>query len=246
MYELDFDNGNENLTESQPVGQVKPPPWLLTFADVTALLLAFFVMLFSMSDLQTERWATIASQVSTQETLAADQVVPIPQATETVGAVKVIEALPLEYLANVLQEKLSEDEILKRAVLHRLDRLVIVSLPSDALFPPGKAELTDQAHEALFRLGGVISTLGNKIDVHGHTDPDPTTDSDYDSKWAMSIARAITVAKKFRETGYVRKITMLGLADSRFTHLDPNLPEETRNRLARRVDVVVHPTTGEQ
>src|SRR3546814_6395339 len=62
----------------------------------------------------------------------------------------------------------------------------VVSLPSDLLFLPGKAELQPAAREALFRMGGVIATVGNRIDVHGHTDPDPHPDSAYPSKWALS------------------------------------------------------------
>ena len=38
--------------------------WLVTFADVIALLLAFFVMLFSMSNIKTEPWNVIISQIS--------------------------------------------------------------------------------------------------------------------------------------------------------------------------------------
>ena len=42
--------------------------WLVTFADVIALLLAFFVMLFSMSNIKTETWNVIISQISSSET----------------------------------------------------------------------------------------------------------------------------------------------------------------------------------
>src|SRR3546814_16502077 len=92
----------------------------------------------------------------------------------------------------------------------------VVSLPSDLLFLPGKAELQPAAREALFRMGGVIATVGNRIDVHGHTDPDPHPDSAYPSKWALSLARAVAVARELKRTGYVRDVTVLGLADSRY------------------------------
>src|SRR3546814_18306164 len=63
-------------------------------------------------------------------------------------------ALPLDYLAHVLEEKLLHDAVLKDARIHQLDRQLVVSLPSDLLFLPGKAELQPAAREALFRMGG--------------------------------------------------------------------------------------------
>ena len=41
--------GDQETLEAEPKGT-----WLVTFADVVALLLAFFVMLFSMSNIETE------------------------------------------------------------------------------------------------------------------------------------------------------------------------------------------------
>src|SRR3546814_14408895 len=74
------------------------------------------------------------------------------------------------------------DAVLKDARILQLDRQLVVSLPSDLLFRPGKAELQPAAREALFRMGGVVSTIGNRIDVHSHTDPDPHAGSAYRSE----------------------------------------------------------------
>src|SRR3546814_17238488 len=49
------------------------------------------------------------------------------------------------------------DAVLKDARIHQLDRQLVVSLPSDLLFLPGKAELQPAAREALFRMGGVVA-----------------------------------------------------------------------------------------
>ena len=42
--------------------------WLVTFADVIALLLAFFVMLISMNNIKSETWNVITSQISSSGT----------------------------------------------------------------------------------------------------------------------------------------------------------------------------------
>jgi len=218
--------------------------WLVTFADVIALLLAFFVMLFSMSNIKSETWEVIISELSSSEQ-PAKKVVQRPQATKNVATVKLDEALSLGYLANVLEEHLSGDDLLSSAVVHRLDGLVVVSLPADAMFGAGDVELAEAAREALFRMGGLISTIGNRIDVRGHTDPGPESDQRFGSKWTVSLARAAAVANELRRTGYGRQIPIYGLADTRYGHLDTQIPEFARHELARRVDVVIHPHSGE-
>jgi chemotaxis protein MotB len=106
--------------------------------------------------------------------------------------------------------------------------LVVVSLPSDTMFPVGKVGLTEAAREALFRMGGIIASIGNRIDVRGHTDPAITTDGSYASKWMLLLARTADVANELRNTDYGRQI-----------------PEFARFMLARRLDVLVHPHSGD-
>ena len=221
------------------------PTWLLVFGDVAALLLAFFVMLFAMSSVQSEKWDSVVAMLSTRVTPKDRILRPTATSEYNIATVELDTALPLEYLENVLQEKLQRDEVLSRAVLNRQDLQIVISLPSDALFEPGQAETTQPAREALFRMGAVLSTIGNQIDIRGHTGREQVGDSPYRSNWELSLARAVSVANELRNTGYTRAITVLGLADSRFEHISHDLPLERRNELAARVDLVIHPFSGE-
>lgn len=219
------------------------PPWLLTFADVTALMLTFFVMMFAMSNVESERWDAIISLISTAERPTTEQE-PVPTATRNIATVKLESALPLDYLDRILVEKLSRDAVLANARVHRLDGRVVVSLPGGTLFAEGSADVMPEAREALFRLSGVIATIGNRVVVEGHTDPDPQSDRQYESKWGLTLARALGVANALREAGYAKPVTVLGLAEGRFGDLDARLPEDRRMQLARRVDIVIHPDSG--
>jgi hypothetical protein len=44
-----------------------------------------------------------------------------------------------------------------------------------------------------------------------------------------------------REAGYIRRVAAYGVADSRYADLAAIEPVERRNRIARRVDIVVRP-----
>lgn len=223
----------------------RPAPWLVSFGDVTALMLTFFVMLFSMAHIPSEKWDQTIPLISTSFTPEeADQIRPSSELN--IDSVSLVNALPTAYLTRIFTDKLQRDPVLADARVTELDQQVVISLPSDALFRPGRAELLPEAGEAIFRLGGVLSQIGNRIDVQGHTDPDPPTADGFDSNWSLSLARALNVSNALEEAGYHGRLTAVGLGDSAYKHLDPALSEAKRYRLARRVDLVILPDADGQ
>ena len=169
----------------------------------------------------------------------------MPNAVNNVSTVELVPALPLGYLGEVLEEKLQADPVLARAIIHRLKGMIVVSLPFDLLFAAGEVTLTDVAKEALFRMGGVIATLGNQIDIEGHSAPQEDENGIYTSAWTMSLARAIAVSNELVRSGYIQNTVILGLGASRFDQIDQRLSYERRSALARRVDIIIHPVQGD-
>lgn len=223
----------------------KSPAWLVSMGDVTALMLTFFVMLFSMSYVKSERWDEIISLLNRSDQPSEIQK-PVPTSERAIPSVEVLPGLSTDYLHRVLQEKLSRDPILARARLTPLEAQVVISLPSDALFSPGSDLLSDEAKLAVRELAGVLAQVGNQVEIAGHTDPLPVADGAYPSNWDLSLARALRVATGLTDAGYKGRFSAIGMGDSRFRHLDPRLPEEERYELARRVDVVVRSEAGGQ
>jgi chemotaxis protein MotB len=220
--------------------------WLVTFTDLTVLVLTFFVLLFSMSTVRKEHWDALVSTLADTlhpTTDRSSRKVAAPLNVVTTGQ---DEAIDLEYLASVLEQKMRRDELLGRAVLRRLRDRLVVSLPSDVLFAPGSAELDESARQALFVLSGVLTNVPNRVDVLGYTDPRSVGDPAYASNWELSLARAVAVAEELRRSGYRRRMVTLGLGDSRFVGLASSLPQARREALARRVDLVIRPSGDEQ
>tara|TARA_B100000519_G_scaffold198847_2_gene209042 strand:- start:445 stop:1161 length:717 start_codon:yes stop_codon:yes gene_type:complete len=222
----------------------RAPPWLLSFADVTALLLTFFVLLFSMSTLQSEKWQGLISKHDSSKQ-PYKQLIPMPKVVNNLSNVELIPALPLGYLGEVLEEKLQADPVLARAIIHRLESAIVISLPSELLFAAGEIALTDAAKEALFLMGGIVTTIGNQIDIEGHSAPKENEDGIFDSAYILSLARAVAVANELARSGYAQNTNILGLGASRFNQIDQGLNEERRIALARRVDIVIHPYQGD-
>jgi chemotaxis protein MotB len=214
--------------------------WIVTFTDLVSLMLTFFVMLFSMSNVKVDKWETLTDTLS-RSLSPVDRSAPIT-ATAKLNIATVLRkpAINLDYLFSVLQETVAGDQLLSQSQILRLDDRLIIAFPSDLLFERGRAQLSPRAQDAIFNLGGVLRNVGNRIGVNGHTDPMPIDGGAYASNWELSLARAAAVADALKRSGYTEDLTAYGFADSRFIQL-PDLPVKERYALGRRVDVVIMP-----
>lgn len=216
--------------------------WLITFTDLIALLLAFFVMLFSMSAVEPEPWENMTNSLMAKlnpdfgwDSLAAMSDLDAESAPAE-------NAADLDYLQAVLIDKIRNVPLLSQALLTRRADRLIISLQADSLFPAGSARLSEDARIALYAMGDTLRHISNRVDVNGHTDPDPVHGTMYASNWELSVHRALAVANALASAGYTREIAAIGFAESRFDDAAAGLDQETRYRRARRVDVVIRET----
>jgi|SaaInlStandDraft_6_1057023.scaffolds.fasta_scaffold14746_2 chemotaxis protein MotB len=218
--------------------------WMLTFTDLVSLMLTFFVLLFSMSNIKVDRWNDVIDALSQSLNPSSTKAQSSATASFNIATLFRKRAINLDYLTSVLDEAVAKDDLLASSQLMRLEDRLVIALPGDLLFQPGKAVLAENARKALFNLGGVLRNIGNQIGINGHTDPAPPTGSDYTSNWELSMGRATAVANALMRAGYTEDIVAFGYADSRFKEL-PDMPAAERRTLGRRVDIVVFPTVGE-
>jgi chemotaxis protein MotB len=236
--------GIEIKDETAPQPSQSRQLWLITLADLVSLLLAFFVMLFAMSNVKLDEWRTLVDVLSRALNPSLDRSKAMPMMPFNIGAVFRRQAVNLDYLASVLKEAVSRDPLLEKSVFMRLDDQLVIALPGDLLFEPGRAALTERAREGLFTLGGVLRNIGNQIAVNGHADPIPAGTGEYASNWEMSLARAAAVANVLTRAGYPDNVMTRGYADTRYRQLPASMGEEERRAINRRVDVVILPTVA--
>ena len=229
-----YRNSNQNQPER--------PLWLVSFADLVALLLAFFVMLFATQRVERLPWEALISSLSRSlNPTQADQK-PEPSSRQNVRRLSARRAVDLRYLEKLLHGKAAVEPSLQDIRIWRGDNLLTIELPADSLFATGSAVLTEGARRVIFSLAGILRNIGNRIDIHGHTDPRPVRDEAFTSNWELSIARASAVADELRRAGFHRGIAALGYGDTRFDD-DAKIAALSRAyATARRVDVIVRPT----
>ncbi|MFC7050509.1 OmpA/MotB family protein [Emcibacter nanhaiensis] len=214
--------------------------WMIIFADLLALLLTFFVLMFSMNSVQVSKWKAVVEALSEQLNPERAKVDDTDWEKVETALVYREPALSLVYLKRIFEDKLQYDPILQRSSITVLDDRLAISLPSDMIFEQGSSELNKEAHRAMVELGDALRDIPNRIVVVGHTDLEPTSGSRYPSNWELSLVRAATVAKMIEKAGYANTIEAYGNGSSRFHELDENIDLDQRFVLARRVDVMIH------
>lgn len=233
----------ENFTKCRFGGQKKRGSlWLITFTDVMALMLTFFVLLYAMSVPKEEDWDDMTRGINNQfsKTYSA----PFnrgPLDEINIDKIDFSKAQSLSYLNSILSNVVLKDERLKGLVLIPQQDNLIISVPEGLLFESGRADVSDEGKQILFSLGNTLSRIRNRIEVIGHTDPRliQSVESVFASNWELSLARAGAVASALGQAGYEKPMIIRGLSSARYDDLSDDMPEEERLSLARRVDIVV-------
>src|SRR3954465_9103322 len=202
--------------------------WLLTYADLITLLMALFMVLFSMSVVNKSKLASLQSSLhnafsphvipggnAIKQTGGHAETTQLkPQSAVTVTADKT--AAPpeegralrkLQHEGDLESKKLGMAGRVKTRVTER--GLVIDILTDNLLFDSGAARIKPAGMELLAHLGPMLRhQKSHDVHVEGHTDNVPIRDSIYPSNWELSTARASAV---------VRAMIALNMSPARLT-----------------------------
>jgi chemotaxis protein MotB len=219
--------------------------WLVTYADLMTLLLVFFILLYSTSSLNMEKFkrAIQAIQVSLGETnprVELMDLVKVPKSKdqnftiEDLSGLRAREQEMLESLNEVIAAKNQSDNIL----VYAKNGKIIIEIRGTILFASGSAEFNEAAIPILNEIVNIIQTYPEyNVNIKGHTDDIPIETPQFPSNWELSAVRATTVLK-FLISGGVspHRLTATGYGD-----LLPLVPNDSaENRAAnRRVEFVL-------
>lgn len=240
VYDPYSTSGEDGLAAKKP--EKPSTAWMITVADLFSLMLTFFVLLYSMSVIQYDKWEAISHSLM-QRLRVVDEEVPITAPSDfSVLRADFTFARGLDYLGTVMDKRFDDVQFENVAITRGEDRITL-SLISDSLFPVGSAEITAQGRQTVRQIGQFLSTIGNRVTIEGHTDPRPVHTASYPSNWELSMARAVAVASVLRDAGYPYTIDVYGLGSSRYGELGHLSPAQ-RDALARRVDIIVRETVA--
>ena len=222
--------------------------WMDTYGDMVTLLLCFFVMLYSMSSLDQQKWEVFVKSIfpSSGETeqIAINQ--DISEAEyEVSGNMDFDEAISdpenPEELYIALMEALSSSGV-EGVSISREDGYTFLVFENQAFFDGDKSDLTEEAIMILDILCGVLEQYESsiaQINIMGHTaqaNPDRANNPRTDR--ILSAMRSAEVAAYIQNKDIIDPSKLVGLSYGQYRSVSENDTSEGRAK-NRRVEFVI-------
>ena len=235
---------SEELIQNNPIEEEGAPAWVVTFGDLMSLLLCFFVLLLSFSEMDRKKYKIVSGSLANafgiqRETPVFDS----PKAQKIIG-----KDFDQAVIVNKIQEKLVkpiiveiENNFQEMKDLIEVDvseNQVAIRLMGETTFDLGKADIRPQMIPLLVKIGALLKGTRGEIIIAGHTDNLPLRGGPYKSNLGLSMARAASVADFFLKKASIepKKISTMGFGKHR-----PLASNDTRKgrEKNRRVEIIL-------
>ncbi|MGA8282704.1 MAG: flagellar motor protein MotB [Desulfobacterales bacterium] len=236
-----------------PILEEGAPAWVVTFGDLMSLLLCFFVLLLSFSEMDKAKYKEVSGSLA-----KAFGVQRKMKAFEAPKGIKMIsrdfdqELIPArpreEFIAMQQREKIGI--ALKKEVETRFrdlqdliqvevgEKEVTIRLMGETAFDSGKADIKAQMVPLLLKIGSVLADGKGEVIIAGHTDNVPVHGGPYGSNLKLSIARAATVAEFLLAKSAIPASRVSTMGFGKYRPIESNDTDEGRKR-NRRVEIIL-------
>lgn len=230
------------------------PEWVVTYGDMMSLLLTFFIMLVSMSEIRNDQGSVRAMLDSLRERFGSHQ---------GLAAVPGKSLDPSSNLSKPTSKGSSSDGGTKTGkeksaggggpykTVERINSGTEVTLGGAASFGRFSANLTPEIKAKLNIIAEILLSRPNRLIVRGHASPEPLPkDSKFRDSQELSFFRAKNVAEYLESKGIEpQRLIVSSVGDAEPRTITRNSEEQYLNR---RVDVflidayIVSPKAGDR
>ncbi len=193
-------NKHRSLRRRRPNFEDASSSWLITYSDAITLLLAFFVMILSVSDLNQGKVEALKEGLSEMMTGEAPPT-------------------PFTDIKDGLEELIKQNDLQDQVSVTLDTKGVKIEFANVALYQSGSADIKKDAISTLKEVTQVIRETSHKthmVEVEGHTDDVPINTEKFPSNWELSSARATNVVRYLLAQGIEKeRLKAAGYADSR-------------------------------
>ena len=192
--------------------------WMDTYGDLVTLLLCFFVLLYSFSTVDADKWEAIVGAFTGMSGLSAIPAMDMQTVVDAPIALEIDTSLAntpnepnsenkgnglqdLEYfyaLVNSINELIEENNLSADLFTQEETLTVTLRINENTLFDSGDATLKTTSYTFLDSLAALFAeqiSIINAINIEGHTDTDPIRTSQYEDNWDLSTKRATNAAR---------------------------------------------------
>lgn len=214
---------------------IKTDGWMDTFADTMTLLLTFFILLYSISAVDSEKLKELSEAL--QHSLTGNSSIEEVQSIDDLK-VELEEGTKYEDLAAKLNEIIEQNSLTDEIKIREEDRGIVLELDESILFDSGKADIKPSSIPILDTISKIINETDNEIVAEGNTDDVPVKNAEFDSNWELSTKRSLSIVKYLIENKNINpnRISIKGYGE--FNPIAPNDTQENKSK-NRRVDILV-------
>lgn len=173
--------------------------WLATYGDLVTLLLCFFILLYSMSNVDSRKFKALKDSLN--QIGIMDQSGRItPNVGDSIANMDALQAT--QEMGNIYLEvkKLIDEKGLDKQIsIDNYKNGVLLRFDDELLFDSGQAVLRTNSKAFLSQMAQILKKYNKDIKIEGHTDNIPIKNNEYKSNWELSAQRAVNVVKLLTE-----------------------------------------------
>lgn len=222
------------------------PLWVTTFGDLMSLLLCFFVLLLSFSEMDRHKYKQVAG--SMEKAFGIQRKKNVSESPR--HGLKMIakdfdqEAIATrtkEFIGRELEENFGDlyDTIRDDIEIEAGEDQMVIRLMGESTFDSGKADIKPELKPMILRIGQILAdNSAGDVVVAGHTDNVPIRGGPFQSNLKLSIARAASVAQFLIDRTLIdpKRVATMGFGEFRPVAANS---AETGRRKNRRVEIIV-------
>lgn len=215
--------------------------WITTYSDTVTLILCFFVLLFSFSTVDAQKFKEIAESLSQQgysQGVSNIASIDIKEDNSSMGEVK---NGPKDILYNTVKDYIDNHNLNGKVQLVKGDRTITLRFRDTVLFDPDSTVLKDDGKKLLKHISNVLKSsieLINSIQIEGHTAANKKGEPKFVNTFEFASARATTVLNHIWQHEGLPVNKLRAVSFGQYHPVASNQNDKTR-KLNRRVEFVV-------
>lgn len=226
--------------------------WLVSYADFITLLMVLFVILYSMGQIDVQKYKTLADSMRSAFTLGGPAQVVDSQINQAAGDSEdgsskpiVVPGIPegptqSEEVAGQLTSMLSSQNLGNAVSVQTNIEGVLISLSERLIFKEGQSDLPAESFAILDTIVEMVQPIDNQIRLVGHTSNLPSSHPLYPTNWELSLARAMSVARYLMNAGIAPDRFIIS-GQGEYAPLFPNDTDHHRDLNARVEIIILYP-----
>lgn len=224
--------------------------WLLPYSDLLTLLVALFIVLFAMSEIDVEKYEKL-SQVFNNEFSGgqgifenSDSPVDTPKeapAETNKEEKEKRELTELEGLQKRINNYIEKSKLSEVLGTKLTDEGLLITILNNVSFDPASAKVKEEGRKIGKEVSKFLSTdPPHQIVVSGHTDDRPIHNNEFSSNWELSVMRAVNFMSLLLHNDKLdpKRFAAKGFGEQQ--SIVPNTSEQNRAK-NRRVEVLILP-----